>query len=221
MINTIETRGKVKMFKKIYSAGLAICLSSCSVIGIDNTPQAKYSTIKKESSFSIRDYQPLIEAQITVHGDDYKTAVNKGFMLLFKYITGANTVNQQISMTAPVLTEQKSQNIAMTAPVFISDNGNENAWTIAFVLPDSYTIETAPKPTNKDIKLVEKPQKKVAVISYSGFMSKDSIDKNTQKLKDWIAQNDVSTIGEPIAAGYNPPWTIPFLRTNEVMVEIR
>jgi len=209
------------MLKKIYSAGLAICLSSCSVIGINSTPQAKYDTVKKEDSYAIRDYQPLIEAQITVADSDYKTAVNKGFMQLFKYITGANTVNQQISMTAPVLTKEKSQDIAMTAPVLISDNGNENAWTIAFVLPDSYTLKTAPTPTNEDIKLVEKPQKKVAVISFSGFMNKDSIDKNTQKLKTWISDNKLQEIGKPMAAGYNPPWTIPFLRTNEILIEVK
>lgn len=207
------------MFKKIYSAGLAICLSSCSVIGITSVPEAKYDTIKKESDFSIRDYQPLTEAQITITDTDYDKAVNKGFMQLFKYITGANTVNEKISMAAPVLTDEKSQNIAMTAPVLISDS--DNAWTIAFVLPDSYTIKTAPKPTNENIKLVEKPQKKVAVIKFSGFMSKDSIDDNTQKLKAWISDNKLEVIGKPMAAGYNPPWTIPFLRTNEILIEIK
>ena len=59
------------MLKKIYSAGLAICLSSCSVIGIDNTPQAKYNTVKKQDDYSIRVYKPLIEAQITVADSDY------------------------------------------------------------------------------------------------------------------------------------------------------
>ncbi|MGQ4006113.1 heme-binding protein [Francisellaceae bacterium CB300] len=207
------------MLKKIYSAGLAICLSSCSVIGIDNTPQAKYNTVKKQDDYSIRIYKPLIEAQITVADSDYKTAVNKGFMQLFKYITGANTVNEKISMTAPVLTEQKSQNIEMTAPVLI--NGDNNSWTIAFVLPDNYTIESAPKPTNKDIKLIEKPQTKMAVIKFSGFMNKSKIDENTTELIKWVKDNNLEMVGEPMAAGYNPPWTIPFLRTNEVMVAVK
>ena len=207
------------MLKKIYSAGLAICLSSCSVIGINSTPEAKYSTIKKEDNYAIRDYQPLIEAQITITDSNYKTAVNKGFMQLFKYITGANTVKQQISMTTPVLTKKKSQDIVMTSPVFINDN--ENAWTIAFVLPDSYTLKAAPTPTNEDIKLIEKPQKKVAVISFNGFMNKNSIDKNTKKLKIWISDNKLQEIGKPMAAAYNPPWTIPFWRRNEILIEVK
>ncbi len=208
------------MFKKIYSAGLAICLSSCSVIGIDSTPQAKYQNIQKDKGFSIRVYEPVVEAQITVADKDYKSAVNKGFMQLFKYITGANTVNQKISMTAPVLTEQQSQNIAMTAPVLISDS-DDNAWTIAFVMPADMTIKNAPKPTNENIKLVEKPQNKVAVIQFSGFLDKQSIESNTNKLNNWIKDNNLKVIGEPQAAGYNPPWTIPFLRTNEVMVAVK
>ncbi|MFT4693508.1 MAG: effector-binding domain-containing protein [Francisella sp.] len=208
------------MFKKIYSAGLAICLSSCSVIGINSTPQAKYQSIEKNNSFSIRVYDPVVEAQITVADKDYKSAVNKGFMQLFKYITGANTVNQKISMTAPVLTEQKSQNIAMTAPVLISGS-DDNAWTIAFVMPADMTIKNAPKPTNENVKLVEKPQNKVAVIQFSGFLDKPKIESNTKKLKDWIKDNNLKVIGEPQAAGYNPPWTIPFLRTNEVMVAVK
>ena len=73
------------MFKKIYSAGLAICLSSCSVIGINSTPQAKYQSIEKNNSFSIRVYDPVVEAQITVADKDYKSAVNKGFMQLLHY----------------------------------------------------------------------------------------------------------------------------------------
>lgn len=209
------------MLKKIYSAGLAICLSSCNIIGIKNTPEAKYNTVKKEDNYSIRDYQQLIEAQVTVEDSDYKIAVNKGFMQLYKYITGENTVNQQISMTTPVLTKQKTQEIEMTAPVLISENGNENTWTVSFVLPDRYTLKTAPTPTNENIILVKKPQNKVAVISFSGFMNKDSIVYNTQKLKTWISYNNLEAIGNPVAAGYNPPWTIPFLRTNEILIDIK
>ena len=207
------------MLKKIYSAGLAICLSSCSVIGINSTPEATYNTMKKQNDYAIRIYQPRMEAQVTIAEGNYNDAVNKGFRELFNYITGSNTVNQKISMTTPAITKKKSQNIDMTAPVLISDCNR--AWTVAFVLPDGYTLENTPKPTNEDIKLVYKPQNKVAAISFSGFMNKDSIDANSIKLEAWISKNHLQMIGEPMAAGYNPPWTIPFLRTNEVMIEVR
>ncbi|WP_150467800.1 SOUL family heme-binding protein [Francisella sp. SYW-9] len=204
------------MLKKFLSVISALALSSCSVLGINDTPQAKYTSIKKDDNFSIRVYAPLTEAQVTVEDPDYKSAVNRGFGYLFKYITGANISKKDIQMTAPVKIEQTSQNIEMTAPVIIK--GDDKIWTIAFVLPAKYTLENAPKPTNNRVKLVEKPETKMAVVTFSGFLDKDSIDSNTDKLRTWIKSNNYQAIGQPEAAGYNPPWTIPFLRTNEVMI---
>ncbi|AXA33181.1 SOUL family heme-binding protein [Francisella adeliensis] len=209
------------MFKKISALGLSIALSSCSVIGINNTPQAKYQDIKKDNNFSVRVYEPVVEAQVTIEGKDYKSAINKGFRELFKYITGSNISKQKISMTAPVITEQKSQDIEMTAPVLIKNNEQNNSWTITFVMPAKMTLENAPKPTNKEVKLVEKPKTKVAVIEFNGYMDKQSIEVNTKKLKNWIASNNLEIIDRPQAAGYNPPWTIPFLRKNEVIIPVK
>lgn len=207
------------MLKKSLSVVSALALSSCSVLGINDTPQAKYTNIKKDNNFSVRVYAPLTEAQVTVQESNYKSAVNKGFGYLFKYITGANIAKQNIQMTAPVKIEQPSEKIQMTAPIMIK--GDDKNWTIAFVLPAKYTLENAPKPTNDRVKLVEKPETKVAVITFSGFLNKDSIDSNTSKLKTWIKSNNYQAIGQAEAAGYNPPWTIPFLRTNEVMIPVK
>ncbi|AFJ42600.1 Hypothetical protein FNO222_0027 [Francisella orientalis] len=150
---------------------------------------------------------------------DYKSTVNKGFGYLFRYITGANITKQDIQMTAPVKIEQSSQKIQMTAPVMIAED--DKSWTIAFVLPAQYTLQNAPKPTSDKIKLVEKPETKMAVVTFSSFLDKDSIDSNTTKLRTWIKANNYEIVGQPEAAGYNPPWTIPFLRTNEVMIPIK
>ncbi|MED7819133.1 MULTISPECIES: SOUL family heme-binding protein [unclassified Francisella] len=207
------------MFKKSLYIVSALALSSCSILGINNTPQAKYTNIKKDDNFSVRVYAPLTEAQVTVQDSSYKSAVNRGFGYLFKYITGENTTKQNIQMTAPVKIEQSSEKIQMTAPVMIT--GNDKNWTIAFVLPSQYNLQSAPKPTNDRVRLVEKPETKMAVITFSGFLDKESIDSNTEKLKAWIKSNNYQVTGQPEAAGYNPPWTIPFLRTNEVMIPIK
>lgn len=161
------------MLKKSLSVISALALSSCSIVGINNTPQAKYTNIKTDDNFSVRVYAPLTEAQVTIEDSDYKSAVNKGFGYLFRYITGANIAKQDIQMTAPVM-------IA----------GDDKLWTIAFVLPAQYTLQNAPKPTNDKIKLVEKPEAKMAVITFSGFLDKDSIDSNTTKLRTWIKANN-------------------------------
>ncbi|MDE5014488.1 heme-binding protein, partial [Francisella tularensis subsp. holarctica] len=88
----------------------------------------------------------------------------------------------------PVNTEQSSQKIHMTAPVMVKGDTN-NEWTIAFVLPSQYTLENAPKSTNDKVKLVEKPETKIAVITFSGFVDKDTIDSNTTKVKAWVKAN--------------------------------
>ncbi|AIT09539.1 SOUL heme-binding protein [Candidatus Francisella endociliophora] len=207
------------MLKKSFSILSSIALSSCSIFGINNVPEAKYKDIKKDDNFSVRLYAPLTEAQVTVEDSNYKSAVNKGFNYLFKYITGANISKQDIQMTTPVKIEQESQKIQMTAPVMIA--GDDNSWTIAFVLPAQYTLKNAPTPTNDKVKIVEKPEAKMAVITFSGFLDKDTIDSNTTKLKTWIKSNNYEIVGQPEAAGYNPPWTIPFMRTNEVMIPIK
>lgn len=129
------------MLKKISALGLSIALSSCSVVVINSTPQAKYQDIKKEDNFSVRVYEPVVEAQMTVEGKDYKSAVNKGFRELFKYITGSNIAKQKISMTAPVLIKDNEQDIEMTAPVLINNNKQDNSWTIAFVMPAEMTLK--------------------------------------------------------------------------------
>lgn len=207
------------MLKRSLTILSSVALSSCSIFGINNVPEAKYTNIKKDDNFSVRLYAPLTEAQVTVQSDNYKSAVNEGFGYLFNYITGSNIANQDIQMTTPVKIEQQSQKIQMTAPVMIA--ANDKSWTIAFVLPSKYTLQNAPKPTNNKVKLVEKPETKMAVITFSGILTKDAIESNTVKLKNWIASNDYEIVGQAEAAGYNPPWTIPFMRTNEVMIPIK
>ena len=89
-----------------------------------------------------------------------------------------------------------------------------------FVLPASYSIHTAPEPLNEDVKLSSQPQKRVAVVRYSGSPHEKAIDEKTIQLQQWIAANDLTPVLEPRWAGYNPPWTLPFLRRNEVMIDV-
>ncbi|BCD91970.1 hypothetical protein fh0823_21090 [Francisella halioticida] len=103
------------MLKKSLSIASALALSSCSILGINSIPQAKYTNVKKDNNFSVRVYAPVTEAQVTVQDSSYKSAVNKEFGYLFKYITGANIIKQDIQMTAPVIIK-----------------GGDKIWTIAF-----------------------------------------------------------------------------------------
>jgi hypothetical protein len=112
----------------------------------------------------------------------------------------------------------------MTAPVMIegnqsSDMNAKHQWTVSFVMPAEYTLDTLPKPLDSQVKIREVPSEKRAVITFSGFYNEDKVQEKTQALRDWMKSKNVKSIGEPQFARYNPPWTLPFMRRNEIMIQ--
>lgn len=183
---------------------------------MSDVEQARYNVVKSSSSIEIRDYDPKIIAQTKVAGER-KEAINQGFRLIADYIFGNNTSAQKVAMTAPVI-QQESEKIAMTAPVM--QTGDDNNWSVAFVMPDEYTIETLPKPNNNLVKLIEVPGKRFAAIRFSGLAGEESLKARTDELNAYIKSQNLNPISAPAYAFYNPPWTLPFMRRNEVMIEI-
>ena len=225
----MDVQGKLLMFyKKVlnYILGLVMFSSiiNCSVFGIRTAEELDYDVITKEGTIEIREYKPYISAQASMEGD-YQVIRSNLFRTLAGYIFGKNKSNESIAMTAPVIMDDqnKSDNekIAMTAPVLLNES-KDQVWTMSFSMPSKYTMETLPKPLDPNVKLVEVSKKKVAVIRYSG--SFDNVNKR-QKYKDqlqsWLEnQSKYKKVGSIEFAGYDPPFTLPFLRRNEVMVEI-
>ena len=185
------------------------------------TEEPKYSVLEKEPPFEIRSYAPLIIAEVQVDGD-LDEASSQGFRLIAAYIFGQNQVNQKIAMTAPVTVEDqvpKSAKIAMTAPVGIESNAGR--WTVSFVMPAEYSMETIPKPINPQVQLRQMPALKKAVISFSGFYNAQKVAEKTLELEQWMRARNLSAAGAPNFARYNPPWTLPFMRRNEIMINLR
>ena len=186
------------------------------------TEEPKYVLMEKSEPFELRAYAPQIVAEVKVEGD-LDAASNQGFRLIAAYIFGKNQISEKISMTAPVGIESSDQNksakIAMTAPVGIESAGNQ--WTVSFVMPAEYTLASLPKPLDSQVKIKEVPAEKRAVITFSGFYDEDKVQEKTQSLRDWIKGKNLKSIGEPQFARYNPPWTLPFMRRNEVMIRVQ
>ena len=199
-------------------AVVAVALLGAALWGpiVSNVEQPKYNVVESSGSIEIRDYTPMIVAEAQVSGDR-REAIGKGFRIIADYIFGNNIAAQKVPMTAPV-TQQGSEKIAMTAPV--TQQGDGNSWTVRFVMPDSYTMETLPKPNNPAVSLKEIGAKRFAVIRFSGMGGKDSLRRHTKKLNDFISAENLTPLSAPTYAFYNPPWTLPFLRRNEVMVEV-
>lgn len=183
---------------------------------VSNVEQAKYIVVESQDGIEIRDYAPRIVAQTDITGER-KESIEQGFRVIADYIFGNNTASKKVAMTAPVM-QQESEKIAMTAPVMQAGSGNN--WQVAFVMPDEYTMETLPKPNNNLVKLIEIPEKRFAAIRFSGLAKDESLKDHTKKLKSYIESHDLNAMSAPAYAFYNPPWTLPFMRRNEVMIEI-
>ncbi len=184
---------------------------------VSDVEQAKYDVVESHGSIEIRDYAPMIVAEAQVSGER-KEAINQGFRIIADYIFGNNISAQKVAMTAPVI-QQPSEKIAMTAPVI--QEGVENSWKVRFVMPASYAMDTLPKPNNDEVKLEQIPAKRFAVIRFSGIADEDNLKTQTDTLKDFIKEKNLKAISQPTYAFFNPPWTLPFLRRNEVMLEIK
>ena len=182
------------------------------------TEEPKYTVLEKTPPFELRAYEPLILAEVKVQGD-MDQASNQGFRLIAAYIFGKNKIDKKMSMTAPVGFEEKSTAIAMTVPVGIESN--QSISTVSFVMPSQYTITSLPEPLDEKVQLREVPATKKAVITFSGFYNEEKVKEKTLELEGWIQSKNLQAIGSPNFARYNPPWTLPFLRRNEVMIEVR
>ena len=200
--------------------------------------EPKFQVLTKEvtqdGTFEVRLYAPFVVAETWVDGD-MDTASNKGFRAIADYIFGNNQTagsmpgdkaTAKIAMTAPVTLEpvgNQSEKIAMTAPVTVEPSmgmWGTGQWRVHFVMPSEYTLATLPKPNNSAVKLREVAAKQVAVVTYSGFNTQSRIQQETQRLVRWMQSKKLEAKGGALLARYDPPWTLPIWRRNEVHFEV-
>lgn len=184
------------------------------------TNEPEFKLTFKDNNFEIREYEPKILAQVTVKGN-FNNASSKGFKVLADYIFGNNISidgNSKIDMTAPVIAETASKKIEMTAPVIAE--GRDSEWLISFVMPKEYSLKTLPKPNNKNITITSLPKEKYAVIVFSGLVRESNYNEQIKLLKNFIISKNLKIIDQVQIARYNPPWTLPFFRRNELMIRI-
>lgn len=183
--------------------------------------EPKFTILDQEDSFEIRVYPSKIIAEVIVEGS-MSEASRKGFRLIADFIFGNNKSqsgkSEKISMTAPVIIESNSEKIAMTAPVSIAEEGK--GWRVYFIMPESYSMSTLPVPNNPKVVIRELPNKKVAAHQFSGLVTENKMQEKVALLSDWLNKKSLKSISNPELARYNPPWTLPFLRRNEIMIEI-
>jgi hypothetical protein len=204
---------------KTVSLLLIILNSGCSLFGIRKEETPNYQVLQKEDNKEVRQYQAYIVAQTTVEGD-YKEAQTQAFRRLAGYIFGKNQADDKLPMTAPVTYTPASEKIAMTAPV--TQQSSEQGWVMTFMMPSKYkSIEELPKPQDERVVLMEVPEQTIAAIRFTGFRGQERNKRKGDELLQWLNEKgEYEAMGEPYFAGYDPPWTLPFFRRNEMLVPL-
>ena len=171
--------------------------------------EPSYSIVKSNENYEIRKYKDRLAVEVEFKSED------SGFQYLFNYISGENTTSEKVSMTVPVT---QSAKIDMTAPV--TQSNKDGKMLMQFFLPSKFTIDTAPTPTNKRVKLVIIEGGYYAIKRYSGRTSDANYKKHLEKLKENLTSDNIETLDDGIKAIFDGPFTLPIMRRNEVMMKI-
>ena len=211
---------KPRGFKDLLSSALLllVLLKASASYGLE-TPA--YEVLHAEGDIEYRLYEPFTVVETPMTSDNRgKTNDRDGFMRLFDYISGANVPSADIAMTSPVMQSAQTK-IAMTAPVFESAGADSaQGAKMAFMLPSEFDLSSAPVPTDKAVSLRQVPARLVASIRYSGRWTQKNVDKFTRRLEAHLRDASIKHSGDFATAVYNPPFTPPFMRRNEIHVEI-
>lgn len=184
--------------------GLVFVMAACGwIYATSNVATPSYQVSRTDGAIEIREYPELIMAEITTRGTRGE-AVRAGFSPLAGYIFAKEREGEKIAMTAPV--NQRAT--------------NDGEWSVQFIMPEEYTLETLPRPTNADVRLVTEPPVRRAAIRFSGSWSDKAFAEQETALRDWLSTEGLTTTGAPLYAYYNDPFTPPFMRRNEVIVDL-
>jgi hypothetical protein len=165
-----------------------------------------YQVLVSDAPFEHRRYSGFVVAETILSGD-FDSASQTGFRRIAAYIFGDNTADAG-----------KSRKISMTAPVTVSPA--ESGWKLHFVMPSQEKLDSLPRPNNAQINLRKVGEHEVVAIRFSGWTTAASIRENTEKLQQWASARNLTLAGVPQVARYNDPFTLPWRRRNEILIEV-
>ena len=205
-----------EVMKRTLVTLLAVYLSGCSVVGIRTAEELQYQIVDAVGDFEIRRYQDFVVAETSTEGS-FDGAQDKTFQKLFRYIQGNNDRKESISMTTPVEVGSDSEISSRSH----NEGGRAERWTMSFMLPSTYRIETAPQPKDEQVSIRSIKQRTVAVARFTGRWTGENYDIHKANLFRWLEERRIPYIKESVRiAAFDPPWTLPMLRRNEVHVDL-
>ena len=199
------------------AAGLSLLWIGVGAYARVRTDEVTYETAVTLDGVEIRRYPETVVAR--TRADDLGTAFGR----LFRYIEGNNRADETVALTAPVATQPealvpRSESIPMTAPVATEET--DEGTGMAFYLPEEYTVESAPVPDDPAVSVEREPSRTLAVLPFSWYATDRRVERKERRLLDCLDDHGLTTVGEPFLLRYDPPWTPPFMRRNEVAVSV-
>ena len=196
--------GRVARLLVALALGLAGALAAPPAGAGRDEPWPDYAVLMEDGDFEVRLYAPHVIASYTKRAT-YRRAVNEGYIRLERYFTGENTVPEAMPIAPPIM---------------VRDDGAEG-WTTILVLPPEYRVETAPRPNDQRIRVVELPERRVAAVRFRGRLGERVMRREVARLRAWLAARGLAHRGDFTMASYDPPWKPSSLRRAAVLVTLR
>jgi len=211
------------------AGGVAAVAATWTLYQRFTTETVPYAVVCRVDDVELRRYPPAVVAETVAD------TRNDAFGRLFGYITGANEGGSTVSMTAPVAVSEQGTQIEMTSPVQVEErrrevpvktpveagaNRDRDEVRMAFYLPPEYDLDAAPRPTDEDVDLRPVPERTLAVRRFSWRPTDRRVAAQRRRLLETLDRARIPITGDPFSMGYDAPWTLPFLRRNEVAVAV-
>ncbi len=176
-----------------------------------------YTVVAQDGPYEMREYSPSILAEVTVKSERSQ-ALRQGFRVLAGYIFGGNTSADKVAMTTPVA-QTPAESIAMTTPV--TQTGESGLWTVSFMMPREYTLDSLPTPDSNAIRFRQTPPDTQVVLRFSGWATQSRLTQHEADLRRYAIQAGLS-VKEPVRHYYyDDPMTLPWKRRNEVAFSLQ
>jgi hypothetical protein len=196
--------------------------TALAVFGIRSIyEQPKYEVVARVGSAEIRRYAPRLAAEVSIVVDNEERGRKQAFRLLAGYIFGQNREAADIAMTSPVATGAAGAAAPAGHDMPAETTGAQGEVIMRFFLPRKVTRDNAPVPNDARIKIVELPEETIAALTFSGRGTEATLAEKKRELVGALATSPWHAAEEPHLLFYDPPFTIPFLRRNEVTVRVR
>ncbi|XP_002528755.2 heme-binding-like protein At3g10130, chloroplastic [Ricinus communis] len=198
-----------------------------ALMAVPDLETVEYKVLSRRDQYEIREVEPYFIAETTMPGKtgfDLNGA-SQSFNVLAEYLFGKNVTKEKMEMTTPVFTrkvQSDGEKMEMTTPVITKKVEDQDKWQMSFVMPSKYGADL-PLPKDKTVKIKEVPKKVVAVVAFSGFVTDEDVKQRELKLRNALKNDPLFRVKKGASmevAQYNPPFTLPFTRRNEIAIEI-